>query len=1104
MLVPVAALILGCERRPHAPPLFKHLSAGHTGITFANTITTSDSVNVLTNVYIYNGGGVGVGDIDNDGLPDLFFAGNMVSSRLYLNKGDMRFEDITQAAGVTTHGWASGVSMVDINNDGFLDIYLSMSGPPWAKPEETANLLYINNRNRTFTESAAQYHVDDRGFTTHAAFLDYDRDGDLDLFLLGNSPQDFARSQLELHPTGLRRHSSAGYDRLYRNNGDGAFTDVSQQAGILTDAQFGLGVVVSDFNRDGWPDLYLSNDDIPDDVLYINNRDGTFTDKSAAWLKHTSFAGMGIDAADINNDGWPDVAQTDMMPEDLPTRKRMTGAITYSDQSENRRRGQHSAYNQNTLQLSNGLTSNGDVVFSEIGRMAGVAYTHWSWSALFADCDNDGYKDLLVTNGYPKAVTDFDYQTAMFRLHRSASDSISPQRLEILKALPPFAVSNYLFRNNGDLTFSNATRDWGLEQPGFSYGAALADLNNDGTLDLVINNIDAPASIYENSSGRHYLEIALHGESPNTRGIGSSMTLIAGGERQYVYHTPYHGYLSSMNDRAHFGLGAATRVDSLIVTWPDGRSQTLTDLPVDRVVTVRQSDVGTERRDVRPIADSQYRFFQPTDPARTLRFKHEETATADFSVQPLLPEQLSRQGPPLAVADVNGDGREDVFIGGAAEIPGRLFLQQADGRFVESVQGQPWEKDKDYNDWGALFFDANGDGRPDLYVASGGYHLSPISVRLQDRLYINRGGGRFVRDTAALPLMRTATDAVVAGDFTGDGKPDLFVGGRLVPRNYPYPTRSYLLRNDKGRFTDVTEQMAPELVTPGGMITAAVWTDFDGDGRLDLVTAGEWMPLQFFRNEGARFRNVTASMGLDSTRGWWFSLATGDFNHDGRPDIVAGNLGLNHSYTTSPKRRLGVYAGDFTSGFNRPADIILTQEIAGKEYPLGGLATLGRYIYTLGLKFSTHAAFSHASLPDVLSPSLIARALHYETDTFASLYLQNDGNGAFTAAPLPTAAQIAPVRGIIATDVDRDGNLDLMVAGNLYDTEPNIPPADAGNGLWLRGDGHGHFSPVSSIESGFLAPRNVTGLALIKTPAGSAVLVANNGDSLSAFTIRRP
>jgi len=1100
-------LLLGC-RQDEGPPLFSQLTPRRTGITFANTITTSDSVNILTNVYLYNGGGVAVGDIDNDGLPDIVFAGNMVSSRLYLNKGNMRFEDITESAGVTTHVWASGVSLVDINDDGYLDIYVSMSGPPWAKPEETRNLLFVNNGNRTFTESAATYGIDDPGFTTHAAFFDYDRDGDLDLFLLGNSPQDFARSQAELHPAGIRRHSAAGYDRLYRNNGDGTFTDVSQQTGILTDAQFGLGVVVSDFNRDGWPDLYISNDDIPNDVLYINNRDGTFTDKAATWLKHTSFAGMGIDAADFNNDGWPDIMQTDMMPEDLPSRKRMTGAITYSEWVENRRRGQHSAYNLNTLQLSNGMTSTGDVVFSEIARLAGVAYTHWSWSALFGDVDNDGYKDLFVTNGYPKAVTDFDYQTAMFRLRRSASDSISPQRLEILKALRTFAVSNYMFRNNGDLTFSNTTKAWGLEQPGFSYGAALADLNNDGRLDLIVNNIDAPASIYENGGSpgdvHHYLDIALRGDPPNLRGIGSTLMVVAGGQHQYVYHTPYHGYNSSVEAPAHFGLGAATRVDSLIITWPDGRSQTFTDLAVDQVLTVRQADATPQTAGTnRPIPDTRYRFFQPADPARTLRYKHEETEPPDFSVQPLLPEQLSKLGPPLAVADVNGDGRADVFIGGAAGIPGRLFLQQADGRFVESVKGQPWEQDKDHTDWGALFFDANGDGLPDLYVASGGYHLSPISALLQDRLYVNHGGGRFVRDTQALPPMHTATGVVVAGDFTGDGKPDLFVGGRLVPRNYPYPTRSYLLRNDGGDFTDVTEEMAPELVTPGGRITAAVWLNVDGDGRLDLVTAGDWMPLQYFRNEGTRFRNVTASMGLDSTRGRWFRLATGDFNHDGRPDLVAGNLGLNHSYTTSAKSRLGVYAGDFTGGFSRPADVILTQEIAGIEYPFLGLATLGRYIYTLGLKFSTYGAFSHASLPDVLSTSQMARALHYQTDTFASLYLQNNGNGGFTVTPLPTAAQIAPIRGILPFDVDGDGNLDLIVAGNLYDTEPNIPPADAGNGLWLRGDGHGHFTPVPPIESGFLAPRNVTGLALIKTPAGTAVLVTNHGDSLSAFVIRR-
>jgi hypothetical protein len=1116
LLAPLFSLLLldGCRREEKVPQLFKLLTPDQTGVTFANTITTNDSINVLTNVYIYNGGGVGLGDIDNDGLQDLFFTGNMVSSRLYLNKGNMQFEDITQSAGVATRGWASGASMVDINSDGYLDIYVSMSGPPWSTPDERANLLFINNGDRTFTESAAQYRVDDRGFTTHAVFLDYDRDGDLDLFLLGNSPRDFARSQLDRHPAGLRRHSSAGAERLYRNNGDATFTDVSQQAGILTDAEFGLGVVVSDLNRDGWPDLYISNDDVPDDVLYINNRDGTFTDKSAAWLKHTSFAGMGIDVADFNNDGWPDIMQTDMMPEDLPTRKRTSGAVAYGDRMERQRLGLHEAYTQNTLQLSNGVTNTGDVVFSEIARLAGVAYTHWSWAALFGDCDNDGDKDLLVTNGYPKAVTDFDYQRAMFRLRRAPGENVAPQSLQILEALPSYKVSNYTFRNNGDLTFTNTTTDWGLDQPGFSYGAALADLNNDGMLDLVVNNIDAPASIYENvgrsNDARHYLKIDLRGEPPNNRAIGSTMMLVAGGQRQYLYHTPYHGYLSSMNDRAHVGLGASTRVDSLEITWPDGRQQVLTGLDADQTVTVKQRDatqklsgdgcLGPGCLPRHPTPDTRHLVFQQVDPARSLRYKHEETAFDDFAVQPLLPERLSRQGPPLAVGDVNGDGYDDVFIGGAGETPRGLFLQSADGRFVQSAPGDGWKTDK-YDDWGALFLDANGDGRLDLYVASGGYHLSPISARLQDRLYVNQGGGRFVGDTLALPPMRTATSVVVAGDFTGDGKPDLFVGGRLVPRNYPYPTRSYLLRNDGGRFTDVTEHMAPELVTPGGMITAAALMDFDADGRLDLVTAGDWMPLQFFRNEGTLFRHVTAALGLGSTRGRWFSLATGDFNHDGHPDLVAGNLGLNHSYTTSAGSRFGLYAGDFTG--NRSTHIVLTQEIAGTEYPSFGLATIGKNIYTVGLKFPSYKAFSTAAIREVLSAAQIARALHYQADTFASLYLQNNGNGTFLAAALPTLAQIAPIRGMIAHDVDGDGNLDLIVAGNLYDTAPNMARADAANGLWLRGDGRGHFTPVPPIESGFLAPRNVAGLALIRTPAGIAVLVANNGDSLSAFTIRR-
>jgi hypothetical protein len=1098
------ALALGCGHTPDRP-LFKLLSAAHTGVTFANTITTNDSENVQTDAYLYNGAGVAVGDIDNDGLPDLFFTGTMVPSRLYLNKGNMQFADITGSAGVTTTRWATGATMVDINDDGYLDIYVSVTGSERSKGKDRANLLFLNNGDRTFTEAAARYGLADTGFTTHAAFFDYNGDGYLDVFLLENSPKDFARGAADTHPFGVPSNTPASYNRLYRNHGNGTFTDVSQEAGILQQVGYGLGVVVGDVNRDGRPDLYVSNDVVPNDALYINNGDGTFTDKAGAWLKHTSFAGMGVDVADFNNDGWPDVLQADMVPAALAGRKRMSGYFTYGRSLDLARRGFRIDYYVNSLQLSNGVTQNGDVVFSNIAGLAGVAYTDWSWSTLFADFDNDGYKDILITNGYPKATNDLDYEMEMFRARRTNDQR---RASSLLKNVHGYRVSNYVFRNNGDLTFADETKAWGMDQPGFSYGAAYADLNNDGRLDVVVNNIDAPAFVYQGirpkADTTHYLQIKLDGDSPNRRGIGATLILTAGGQKQYIYHSPSRGYASTMETLEHFGLGGARRVDSLEVIWPDGRSQLLTNLDVDRMLILKQGDAtgevpgiacrvpGCSTRD--PVPDTRHLPFQPL---HSLHYKQPEVTSVDFVVQPLLPYQLSRHGPPLAVGDVNGDGQDDAFIGGAAGVPGKLFLQRRDGSFVES----PGLADQDYDDWGALLFDANGDGRPDLYVASCGYQLSALSPLLQDRLYINRGGGRFVRDSQALPAMPTCTASVAAGDFTGDGRPDLFVGGRLTPRNYPFPTRSYLLRNDGDHFTDVTQEVAPELVQPGGMITAAVWTDFDGDGRVDLVTAGEWMPLRFFRNEGSHFRNVTAATGLDATRGWWFSLAAGDWNGDGHPDLVAGNLGLNFAYTTSPRSRFGVYAAPFTG--NQITDIVLTQDIGGTEYPVFGRAKLGSAIYTIALRFPTYASFATASVAQLFGAAQLRRALHYETDTFASVYLQNNGDGTFTSTPLPHLAQIAPIRGILAHDVDGDGNLDLIVAGNLYDTEPNTPPADAGNGLWLKGDGRGHFAPVPPVESGFHAPRDVTGLALIKTPAGKAVLVANSGDSLQAFTINR-
>jgi len=1095
-------LLLGCGKGAPSPPLFTLLSPRHTGVTFANTITTSDSMNVQNHVYIYNGAGVAVGDIDNDGLPDLFFSGSMVSSRLYRNKGSLQFEDITEQAGIRTNRWCTGATMVDINSDGLLDIYVSVSGPgAGSKGADRANLLFINNGDRTFTESAHQYGIADTGFTTHAVFLDYNGDGNLDLFLLNNSPEDFARGAADTHPLGARAISPASYNTLYRNNGDGTFTDVSAPAGILRRIGYGLGVVVADVNRDGRPDIYVSNDVSPNDVLYINAGDGTFKDQAAASLKHTSVAGMGVDIADFNNDGWPDIAQMDMLPAALEQRKRMSGYLTYGSRLQLRQRGFRDDYDANALQLSNGVGPNGAVVFSEIANLAGTAATDWSWSALFADLDNDGLKDLFVTNGYPKAPNDLDYQSGLFAARRENKQAAA---LEQLRNLRSYRVPNYLFRNTGDLTFRDVSKAWGMDEPGFSNGAAYVDLNNDGKLDLVVNNIDAPASIYENvqhDSTAHYLTVVLQGDSPNRRGLGATLILTVGGQKQFLYHSPYRGFMSTMDDREHFGLGPATRVDSLVVVWPDGRTQLVTDLGVDQIVTLRQVSGARCRVSDKCAA----RYLKPDtrhpqfEPSVAPPYTQTVPASPDYEVQSLLPYEPSKQGPAVAVADVNSDGLDDIFVGGSADVAGKLFVQRRDGSFVESSLGQPWAADKSYEDWGAAFVDANGDGRPDLYVASCGYQHTPVSRMLQDRLYINQGGGRFVRDDDALPAMLTCTATVAAGDFNGDGKADLFVGGRLTPRRYPYPTRSYILRNDGGHFTDVTSEVAPELAQPYGMITAAVWVDFDGDGRLDLVTAGEWMPLEFWHNDGTKL--VKVSVGLPPTRGWWWSLAAGDFNHDGHPDLIAGNVGLNFMYETSTQNPFGVYAADFTG--NQTTDIVLTQETGGKESPYFGRARLGSSIYPLALAVPTYVAFANASMTQLFGAGKLQRALHYQTDTFASLYLQNNGNGTFTAAALPNLAQISPIRGIAIQDVDGDGNLDLIVAGNLFDTEPNTVPPDAGNGLWLRGDGRGHFTPVAPVESGFLAPRDVSGLVLMKTPAGSAVLVANTGDSLQAFTIRK-
>ncbi|HJQ10970.1 MAG TPA: VCBS repeat-containing protein [Gemmatimonadaceae bacterium] len=1102
-------IILAACSRSSEPAVFRLLSPGETGIDFANTITATDSFNVQTDVYIYNGAGVAVGDIDNDGLPDIFFSGNMVSSRLYRNNGSMHFEDITKSAGVTTTRWATGASMVDINGDGLLDIYVSVSGPERTTAQNRANLLFVNNGNRTFTEEAAKYGIADTGFTTHAVFLDYDRDGCLDLFLLENSPKDFTRG-VGNQPMANRDSTPGSVNQLYHNDcpagKSGHFTNVSAQAGMLRDPGFGLGVAVGDVDGDGWPDIYVSNDAKPNDVLYHNNRNGTFTNIAARSLKHASEAGMGVDIADFNNDGREDILQVEMLPTDLQRRKKTNGTTTMGSATDALRRGYRTDYSQNALQLNSAVTPEGLPLFSDISRMAGVAATGWSWSALFADFDNDGYKDIFIGNGYPKAVNDLDYMAPAFSAMRRGDIAVARR---MLRELPGYELANHVFHNNGDLTFADKTKLWGMDQPSFSYGAAYADLNNDGKLDLVVNNINAPAFVYENvlpaDDAHHFIEIELEGESTRRRvaGIGARVIVTAAGNKQYFYSSPYRGFMSSMDDRVHVGLGKASRVDSLEVYWPDGRYQVLRNVAANGVVAVKQDDSTPPKGAQSQLADtiSTNRWFQPAH-LPGLSYNQQPRFNVDFGVQPLLPYMISAHGTALAVGDVNNDGLDDIYIGGGPEVAGKLFVQRKDGSFTESSQGQPWDVDKAYDDWAAVFFDANGDGKPDLYVASGGYVLGSSSPLLQDRLYINQGTGRFVRDPRALPPMLTSKGVVRVGDFNGDGRPDLFVGGRLTPRKYPYPTRSYILRNDGGHFTDVTQQVAPGLIEPGGMITDAAWVDFDGDGKLDLVTVGEWMPIQFFRNEGARFTDVTQATGLPPDRGWWFSIATGDFDGDGRPDIVAGNLGLNYAYTTSKDTTFEVYASNFTG--NQTTDVILAERINGVSYSLAGLAPLGQDVYTTAIKFPTFGSFAAAPLEQLFGPEQLKHSLHYEVDTFASVVLHNDGGGKFSVTKLPNLAQISATKTIVVRDIDGDHKLDLLIAGNLYNSEPNTPRGDAGNGLWLKGDGKGSFAPVPSWESGLLTPIDVSQIGMIRTPGHSVFVIGNASDSLQAFSTGRP
>jgi len=1077
-------------------PLFKNLPSKKTGITFENTLTESESFNYFLYPYIYMGGGVSVDDFNNDGLTDIYLVGNMIPNRMYLNRGNFNFEDVTEIS--NTGGgnrWKLGSTSCDINNDGLPDIYVCVAGLSGNRE----NLLFINHGINNdgipvFREEAEKYDINDPGMSTQATFFDYDNDGDMDLYV-ANYPVTSFKAMPYVYKQIMRNVKWIDSGHLYRNDGDSAFTDVTEDSGLLA---FGLtlSATVSDFNQDGYKDIFISNDFTCPDYFFFNNCDGTFTDRAGEVLGQTSFYGMGADIADYNNDGLHDIIQIDMAPEDNKRAKVNMSAMPAEEFDQMVKEGLHHQYRYSTLNLNNGILKNDLPFFTNAAWIAGVTSTDWSWAALFADFDLDGWKDLYITNGSRRDMNNADYFNKIGKPDYFSKGSDEHELLEQALNMPSKALPNYIFRNNGDLTFTRYNEQWDITEPSYSNGVAYADLDNDGDLDLIVNNIDQEALIYKNNAvetkSGNYLKIKFDGPPKNKSGIGAVVTIWHNGKKQMSELTLTRGYLSSVEPILYFGVAKDKVIDSLKVQWSDGKVEVLANINSNMELTLHAADAEILLK--RDEAEDQV-FKEITDNVN--EFTHKENIFDDYKKQVLLPYKLSQLGPDIVVGDVNKDKLDDYFIGNAAGSSGKLYVQNADSF---RIQNGPWQQDSINEDAGCLFFDADNDGDHDLFVVSGGYEFPEGSDNYNCRLYLNDGEGDFTKSSDAIPRATTSGACVRAMDFDNDGDSDLFIGGRQVPGKYPFPARSCILENRTVNgvvnFADVTNEAAPDLLN-AGMVTSAFCGDIDNDQWTDLVIAGEWMPVCIYKNVHGAFKKTT----IEGTGGWWFNIEGADFDKDGDTDLIAGNLGLNCRYKASRDKTFDVYADDFDKDGNW--DIVLSYYQGDKQFPLRGRECFVQQNPGIAFKFPTYEEFGEATVSDIYTRKALDESLHLKAETFASCYFENDGKGNFRIHNFPNEAQLSSINDMIIDDFNKDGNLDILAAGNLFNMEIVTPRNDGSIGVYMEGDGKGSFKLKPSVETGFFVPNDVKSLALVKLKTGDKlVLAGNNNGKLQRFKIK--